>query len=95
MLVYNHVLKLITNYETGDVNYKKSLISSMLDFINHLNSAAQFSVVCVEAKLVCYSHYENIPMQYTASFTAVKNDKFQLKKFVIFLIFAHSIDRRC
>ena len=52
MLVYNHVLKLITNYETGDVNYKKSLISSMLDFINHLNSAAQFSVVCVEAKLV-------------------------------------------
>ena len=42
-----------------------------------------------------FRHYENTPMQYTGIFTAVKNDKFQLKKkkIDIFLIFAQNIDR--
>ena len=41
-----------------------------------------------------FKHYENTPMQYTAIFTAVKIDKFQLKKKLIdiFLIFAQNIE---
>ena len=37
-------------------------------------------------------HYENMPMQYTEIFKVVKNEKFQQKMFVIFLIFAQNID---
>ena len=37
-------------------------------------------------------HYENLPMQYTEMFCALKIEKFQLKKFEIFLIFAQNID---
>ena len=32
-------------------------------------------------------HYENLPMQYTEIFLALKVEHFQLKNFVIFLIF--------
>ena len=37
-------------------------------------------------------HYENMPMQYTEIFKAVKNENFQKKIFAIFLIFAQNID---
>ena len=37
-------------------------------------------------------HYENLPMQYTEIFSIIKIEKFQLKKFDIFLIFAQNID---
>ena len=37
-------------------------------------------------------HYENMPMQHTAIFHGCKNDKFQLKIFDYFLIFAQNID---
>ena len=38
-------------------------------------------------------HYENMPMQYTAIFTAVKMTNISTKKLDIFLIFAQNIDR--
>ena len=38
------------------------------------------------------NHYENLPMQYTVSFKAVKNENFQQKKFDIFNILAQNID---
>ena len=41
-------------------------------------------------KRIC--HYENMPMQYTEIFLAVKIENFQLKKFGNFLIFAQNID---
>ena len=37
-------------------------------------------------------HYENMPMQYTVMFLALKIENFQLKNFGIFLFFAHNID---
>ena len=37
-------------------------------------------------------HYENLPMQYTEIFLALKIENFQLKIFDIFLIFAQNID---
>ena len=37
-------------------------------------------------------HYENMPIQYTVIFIAVKNENFQWKFFDIFLIFAQNID---
>ena len=37
-------------------------------------------------------HYENLPMQYTEIFLALKIGNFQLKIFDIFLIFAQNID---
>ena len=37
-------------------------------------------------------HYENMPMQYTEIFLALKIENFQLKNFDIFLIFAQNID---
>ena len=37
-------------------------------------------------------NYENIPMQYTEIFLAVKIESFQLKKIDNFLIFAQNID---
>ena len=37
-------------------------------------------------------HYENMPMQYTKIFLALKIENFQLKNFDIFLIFAQNID---
>ena len=39
------------------------------------------------------THYENMPMQYTAFFHGCKNDNFQMKKVDNFLIFAQNIDR--
>ena len=38
------------------------------------------------------THYENLPMQYTEIFLALKIENFQLKNFDIFLIFAQNID---
>ena len=38
------------------------------------------------------NHYENMPMKYTEIFKVVKNEKFQVKNFDIFLIFAQNID---
>ena len=37
-------------------------------------------------------HYENLPVQYTKIFLALKIENFQLKNFDIFLIFAQNID---
>ena len=37
-------------------------------------------------------HYENTPMQYTAFFTALKNDNFQMENCDIFFIFVQNID---
>ena len=39
-----------------------------------------------------FSHYENMPMQYTAIFHGYKNVHFQMIIFSIFLIFAQNID---
>ena len=38
------------------------------------------------------SHYENMPMQDTEIFKVVKNKKFSVENFDIFLIFAQNID---
>ena len=38
------------------------------------------------------SYYEHTPMQHLAIFHGCKNDNFQMKKIVIFLIFAQNID---
>ena len=38
------------------------------------------------------NHNENLPMQYTQIFLALKIENFQLKIFDIFLIFAQNID---
>ena len=37
-------------------------------------------------------HYANMSVQYTAIFHCCKNDNFQMKFFVIFLIFVQNID---
>ena len=37
-------------------------------------------------------HYDNTPILYTGIFFSCKNDNFQLKSIVVFLIFAHNID---
>ena len=37
-------------------------------------------------------HYENTPMQYIQKFLSCKDENFQWKFFVIFLIFAQNID---
>ena len=42
--------------------------------------------------LAFQTHYENLPMQYTEIFIAVKMKNFQQKNFDIFLIFAQNID---
>ena len=39
-----------------------------------------------------FYHYENLPMQYTEIFLALKIENFQLKNVDIFLIFAQNID---
>ena len=36
-------------------------------------------------------HYKNLPMQYTEIFLPLNMEKFQMKKFDIFLIFAQNI----
>ena len=41
---------------------------------------------------ILFKHYENMPMQYTEIFCALKIENFQLKNFDIFLIFAQNID---
>ena len=41
---------------------------------------------------VSFTHYENMPMQYTEIFLALKIENFQLKKMIFFLIFAQNID---
>ena len=38
------------------------------------------------------NNYKNMPMKYTEIFKVVKNEKFQVKNFDIFLIFAQNID---
>ena len=44
--------------------------------------------------LINWAHYENMPMQYTDIFLALKIEHFQLKKIDIFLILAQNIDCR-
>ena len=39
-----------------------------------------------------FSHYENMPMQYTVIFHGCKNDNFQMKNVIFFLFFAQNID---
>ena len=39
-----------------------------------------------------WGHYANTPMQYTAIFHGCKNDNFQMKSFIFFLIFTQNID---
>ena len=39
-----------------------------------------------------YTHYVNTPMQHTAIFHGCKNEKFRLKCFELFHIFAQNID---
>ena len=46
----------------------------------------------IEPKVTEASHYENMPMQYTEIFCALKIRNFQLNFFYIFLIFAQNID---
>ena len=41
-----------------------------------------------------FAHNENLPMQYTEIFKALKIENFQLKNFDSFLIFAQNIDCR-
>ena len=45
-----------------------------------------------EALTCIQKYYENLPMQYTEIFLALKIENFQLKNFVIFLIFAQNIN---
>ena len=42
--------------------------------------------------IVRFSHYENLPMQYTEIFKVVRNENVQYKFCFIFLIFAQNID---
>ena len=44
------------------------------------------------AMLICAFHYENLPIQYTEIFLALKIENYQLKNFDSFLIFAQNID---
>ena len=44
----------------------------------------------IENKLTI--HYENTPIQYTVIFNGCKNDYFQTKNCIYFLIFAQNID---
>ena len=46
----------------------------------------------MKTSLLGFSHYENMPMQYTEIFCTLKIENFQLKNFDIFLIFAQNID---
>ena len=39
-----------------------------------------------------FSHYENTPIQYNGIFYGCKNEKFQMKKCVLFVIFAQMRD---
>ena len=50
-----------------------------------------YALLILEEIKVSITHYENMPMQYTEIFKAVKNKYFQLK-FDSFLIFAQNID---
>ena len=63
-------------------------------FALRTNNIVQFSfVVMVFFQQKYVLHYENMPMQYTAIFHGYKNNEFQMKNCVIFLIFAQNIDR--
>ena len=42
--------------------------------------------------LILKQHYENLPMQYTETFLAVKSENFHCKNFDIFNWFAQNID---
>ena len=44
------------------------------------------------SSVTLFTHYANIPMQYTAIFHSCKNDNFQSKSFDYFHIFAQNID---
>ena len=50
------------------------------------------TLVALRCKLT-FAHYANKPIQYTAIFHGCKNDNFQMKNCVFFLIFAQNIDR--
>ena len=45
----------------------------------------------ITAKMLVF-HYPNMSVQYTAIFHGYKNDYFQMKVFIFFLIFAQNID---
>ena len=67
--------------------------------LNFMNKIAQNKVHTmgpsrkrIQLQIFLVSHYENLPMQYTEIFLALKIEHFQLKKNDIFLIFAQNID---
>ena len=51
-----------------------------------------YVILAVTSAKVSSLHYANIPILYTTKFHGCKNDNFQMKKFIIFLIFAQNID---
>ena len=69
-----------------------------LEFRVILNIALQCHVLSVLSVLPCpffisaALHYENTPIQSTVIFHGCKNDYFQMKIVIYFLIFAQNID---
>ena len=49
-----------------------------------------YRAICRVSKAT--AHYDNLPMQYTEIFLALKLENFQLKNFDSFLIFSQNID---
>ena len=47
---------------------------------------------CIAVRTEDAGHYANTPMQYTAIFHGCKKINFQMKNYIIFLIFAQNID---
>ena len=74
------------------MKYENNILNCDI-LIHYLCTTTLYKCVrtCLEAMLVT-SHYENLPMQYTETFKALKNENFQLKNFDIFLIFPQNID---
>ena len=54
-----------------------------------LKAVISYSLVYLKS---IHVHYANMSVQYTAIFHGCKNDKFEMKIFDIFLIFAQNID---
>ena len=77
---------------------KKLLILYQLPFLSNQKSSNLLTMVQDSPKSPCCpesssSHYDNMPMQYTAFFMAVKMVIFRLLFFFyIFLVFAQNID---
>ena len=56
------------------------------------HNEAQMSFHFSDNHLICSSHYDNTPMQYTVIVNDCKNSNFQMKNCDTFLIFAQNID---